>query len=214
MAGALNVESSNKPVSIALTASKFLFPIAIIGYLLWRMDPEDWQKLSERPIAYPILAAALGVAFTAILLSFVRWWVLVRCQGIALGLIEALRLSSICFLLSFVSAGSVGGDLFKAIFLVRRSPGEKIPAIASVVVDRGCGLFGLLLLVSIGLLIRSDSDSFQFNGVGISEIKWMVGTLLVVGTAVLCTLVFGGKIVDRMISRAASIPFVGSAIAS
>lgn len=213
MVGALTVQTSNKLISFAFTASKFIFPVAIIGYLLWRMKPEDWQHLSDRSIAYPILAGALGVAFTAILLSFVRWWVLVRCQGIKLGLIEALRLSSICFLLSFVSAGSVGGDLFKAIFLVRRSPGKEIPAIASVIVDRGCGLYGLLLLVSIGLLIRSDSDSFEFNGVGITEIKWLVGSLLVTGTAVLCTLVFGGKIVDRLISHASSLPLVGSAIA-
>lgn len=213
MVGALTVSSPNKIITVTLTATKFIFPVAIIGYLLYRMDPADWQNLSERSIAYPVLAGALGVAFAAILLSFVRWWVLVRCQGITLSLIEALRLSSICFLLSFVSAGSVGGDLFKAIFLARRSPGKQIPAIASVIVDRGCGLYGLLLLVSIGLLIRSDSDSFEFNGVGITEIKWIVGSLLVGGTALLCTLVFGGKAVDRLISYAASFPLIGSAIA-
>lgn len=208
----MTLPNFQKTASVLLSVSKFLFPVAIIAYLLYRMDPEDWRGLSERSIDYPILAGALGVALAAILLSFVRWWVLVRCQGIALSLLEALRLSSICFLLSFVSAGSVGGDLFKAVFLARRSPGKKISAIASVIVDRGCGLYGLLLLVSIGLLIRSNSNSFEFNGVGTAEIKWFVGSLLVAGTAVLCMLVFGGKAVDRLISRSASLPFIGPAI--
>ncbi|MFG0291147.1 MAG: lysylphosphatidylglycerol synthase transmembrane domain-containing protein [Rhodopirellula sp. JB044] len=200
---------SDKSKTIATTLVKFLVPVIIIGYLLWRMPASDWEKLSERSIAYPVLFAALGVALAAIVLSFVRWWLLVRCQGIPLSLMEAMRLSSICFLLSFVSAGSVGGDLFKAVFLARRSPGKRIAAIASVVVDRGAGLYGLLLLVSMGLLIRQSTDSFEFNGVGLDDIKWMVGILLGVGTAVLVTLVFGGKVVDRIISRLSEINVIG-----
>ncbi|EMI46695.1 YbhN family protein [Rhodopirellula sp. SWK7] len=203
---------SDKPKTIAITLIKFLVPVVIIGYLLWRMPASDWAKLSERSIAYPVLFAALGVALAAIVLSFVRWWLLVRSQGIPLSLMEAMRLSSICFLLSFVSAGSVGGDVFKAVFLARRSPGKRIAAVASVLVDRGAGLYGLLLLVSMGLLIRKSTDPFEFNGVGLDDIKWMVGVLLGVGTAVLVMLVFGGKIVDRLITRLSEISVIGPVV--
>ncbi|MCM2371230.1 lysylphosphatidylglycerol synthase transmembrane domain-containing protein [Aporhodopirellula aestuarii] len=203
---------SNKPKTIAITLVKFLVPVVIIGYLLWRMPASDWTNLSERSIAYPVLFAALGVAFAAIVLSFVRWWVLVRCQGIPLSLMEALRLSSICFLLSFVSAGSVGGDVFKAVFLARRTPGKRIAAVASVLVDRGAGLYGLLLLVSMGLMIRTSTDPFEFNGVGLDDIKWIVGVLLGTGTAVLVTLVFGGKIVDRVIKQLSQVSIIGPVI--
>lgn len=191
---------------------KFLIPAIIIGVLLWRMDPADWQKLSERPIQYPVLLAALGVALIAMTLSFVRWWVLVRCQGIALSLIEALRLSSICFLLSFVSVGSVGGDLFKAVFLARRSPGQRIPAVASVLVDRGSGLYGLLLLVAMGLLVRESSNPFEFNGLGINEIKWIVGSLVGGSSLVLAFLVFGGRVVDQLLASLSKVAIIGPVI--
>lgn len=204
---------SHRYQTILFTLLKFTVPIAIIGYLLYHMDPGDWERLRERSISYPVLAVAWGVALMAIGLSFVRWWVLVRCQGITLSLIESLRLSSICFLLSFVSVGSVGGDLFKAVFLARRSPGQRVEAVASVVVDRGSGLYGLLLLVSLGLLMRESSETFEFNGIGINDIKWIVGILATAGTFVLAVLVFGGRVIDRMIARLSSIAVVGSTIA-
>nr|WP_315852699.1 lysylphosphatidylglycerol synthase transmembrane domain-containing protein [Allorhodopirellula solitaria] len=198
---------------MATTILKLVAPVLIIGFLLWRMPASAWQQLSERAINFPLLAAALGVAMTALIVSFVRWWVLVRCQGIPLRLLESLRLSSICFLLSFVSAGSVGGDLFKAVFLARRSPGKRVAAVASVFVDRGSGMYGLLLLVSFGLLIRNANDPFVFNGISVENIKWIVGGMLATGTAILLVLVLGGKFVDRVIRKLSGIAVIGPAIA-
>jgi uncharacterized protein (TIRG00374 family) len=202
----------HKAVSVFTTIAKFTIPVVIIGFLLWKIPASGWEDLSRRQVNFPVLAAALGVALAAVIISFVRWWVLVRCQGIPLSLMEALRLSSICFLLSFISPGSVGGDLFKAVFLARRTPGKRIAAVASVFVDRGAGMYGLLVLVSIGLMLRQSSDSFEFNGIGINDFKWIVGVLLGVGTAVLLFLVFGGKIVDRLIRQLSNLPVIGHAI--
>ncbi|MCC9657677.1 lysylphosphatidylglycerol synthase transmembrane domain-containing protein [Rhodopirellula halodulae] len=192
-----------------ITLIKFAVPIAIIGYLLQRIEPQQWDDLTARSINTPLLLGALCVAICALLVSFVRWWVLVRCQGIPLSLLEAMRLSSICFLLSFVSAGSVGGDLFKAIFLAKRSPGKRVAAVASVVVDRGSGLYGLLLLVSGGLLLHQSQDPFEFNGITIDDIKLITVGLLSVGSAILAVLVFGGKFVDTMMQRIEKWPVVG-----
>ncbi|MCC9641269.1 flippase-like domain-containing protein [Rhodopirellula sp. JC740] len=192
-----------------ITLIKFAVPIAIIGYLLQRIEPQQWEDLTARSINTPLLLGALCVAICALLVSFVRWWVLVRCQGIPLSLLEAMRLSSICFLLSFVSAGSVGGDLFKAIFLAKRSPGKRVAAVASVVVDRGSGLYGLLLLVSGGLLLHQSQDPFEFNGITIDDIKLITVGLLSVGSAILAVLVFGGKFVDTMMQRIEKWPVVG-----
>src|SRR6056297_4148420 len=133
--------------------AKFLIPAGIIAYLLlYHVKPEDWADVRDQPKSYWLMAAALLVALAAMSLSFVRWCVLVRCQGIRLTMVEAFRLGAICFLLSFVSAGSVGGDLFKAIFLAKRRPGKRVQAVYSVLVDRGSGLYGLLLLVAAALL--------------------------------------------------------------
>ena len=206
-----------------MMALKFALPAAIIGFLVWRIEPEQWHDLSAQPKNYGLLVAALLVSIAAMALSFARWCVLVRCQGIELSMLEAQRLGSICFLLSFVSVGSVGGDVFKAIFLAKRRPGKRVAAIASVLVDRGCGLYGLLLLVAGGLLIGGNisddisdasSPSGASSGIGIEQIKWATAILVGTGTIVLSILVLGGRSVDRLITWGSDLPIVGKIIAT
>jgi uncharacterized membrane protein YbhN (UPF0104 family) len=204
---------------LLLTVAKFAIPIAIIAFLLTQIDQTQWDELTAHPKNYWILTAALLVAMAAVALSFARWCVLVRCQGIDLTMLEAFRLGSICFLLSFVSAGSVGGDLFKAIFLARRRPGKRVQAVASVFVDRGVGLYGLLLLVALALLIRDPSDAFALGSQDVQDVKLDIGkiklataVLATAGTAVLALLVFGGRVVDRLIRRGSTLPLVGGLI--
>ena len=67
---------------------------------------------------------------------------------------DAFRLSFLSYLLNFVSVGSVGGDLFKAFFIAREQPGRRTEAVATVVVDRIVGLYGLLLVTRSGSLER------------------------------------------------------------
>lgn len=200
---------------IAVSLAKFAIPLAIITFLLVRIDDESWDALYRQPKNYVLLATALLVSIMAMSLSFARWCVLVRCQGIQLSMLEAFRLGSIGFLLSFVSAGSVGGDLFKAIFLANRRPGKRVEAVASVFVDRGVGLYGLLLLVSIGLLMRSSNvieaagqDTIQ----DIDKIKTATTVLIGIGTAVLAVLVLGGKSVDKLIRWGGKLPGIGALV--
>jgi len=201
---------NHRTKKIFTSLAKFAFPAAIIFWLLWRMEPEQWQQLREQPKDYPLLVAALLIALCGMVLSFVRWWLLVRCQGITLTVIEALRLSSIGFLLSFVSAGSVGGDLFKAIFLAKRSPGKRIEAVASVVVDRGVGLLGLMLLVTVALAFVAPKPGT--DGENIAKIRQSTSSLCVIGCIVVGVLVLGGKPIDRLIRWAATWPTVGGVV--
>jgi uncharacterized protein (TIRG00374 family) len=194
--------------SIAVRIAKFAIPVAIIGYLLWRIEPAQWHELGAQEKNYGLLAAALLVALVALSLSFARWCILVRCQGIELTMLEAFRLGAISFLLSFVSAGSVGGDLFKAIFLARRRPGKRVAAVASVLVDRACGLYALILLVAVGLLLADPVDRSD-GAVGLGQIKLATATLFVAGTSVLAILVLGGKQVDRWITALGDSGLVG-----
>ncbi len=61
--------------------------------------------------------------FCAVSLTFVRWYLLVRALGLHFRLLDAFRLGFLGYLFNFVSVGSVGGDLFKAIFIAREQPG-------------------------------------------------------------------------------------------
>ncbi len=195
---------------IASAALKFAIPAVILGFLISRID---WGKLADQQKNYPLLVAAILIAFVGVNLSFVRWCLLARCQGIALSLVEALRLGSIGFLLSFVSAGSVGGDLFKAVFLVKQSPGKGVEAVASVMVDRGVGLFGLLLLVSCGFLVIDPPNASAGDTAKFQQIKWATFGLVIAGMVVLMILVFGGKGIDRFVQHASRYRFIGKVVA-
>jgi len=196
--------------TVLASVVKFAIPAVIIAWLLWRMEPEQWSQLHEQPKNHLLLGSALLVALSALLVSFLRWWLLVRCQGITLSVVEALRLSSIGFLLCFVSAGSVGGDLFKAIFLARRSRGKRFEAVASVVVDRGAGLLGLVLLVTIAMVILKPASVTENED--LARIGQAAMWLSLVGFTVIGVLILGGKPIDRLIRWAATWPVVGGTL--
>ncbi len=194
-----------------LTIVKFTLPAAIIGFLVWRIEPDQWELLTSQPKNYWLLTTAFIVALASMCLSFARWCLLVRCQGIELSMMEAFRLGAIGYLLSFVSAGSVGGDVFKAVFLAKRRPGKRVDAVASVLVDRGSGLYGLLLLVAAGLIYCNPPESSQ-SLIKMDQIKWATGSLIAVGTAVLAVLILGGRGVDRLIGWGGTLPVIGGIV--
>ena len=102
------------------------------------------------------------VVLTAVSVTIVRWYLLVRALGLRFRLVDAFRLGYLGYLLNFVSVGSVGGDLFKAIFIAREQPGRRAEAVATVLVDRIVGMYGLVLLTSgvigLGGIPNSDRD--------------------------------------------------------
>jgi len=191
-----------------LTVAKFAIPIVIIGYLYSNISPQKWNQLEQQPKNYPLLAAALLVALLSISISFSRWCLLVRSLGIRLPIIEAFRLGAIGFLLNFISAGSVGGDFFKAVFLARRRPGQRFEAVASILVDRACGLFGLIVLVGMALVIAPPTATAEHVD-ELRQIRFATAALITAGAAALAVLVLGGRWVDRLVKLASQLRLVG-----
>ena len=138
---------------------KFAIPIVIIGWLLSNLEQSSLDNLvSQRKNGW-LLTMAFGIAFAATCISFARWYLLVRTIRLPFHLRDAFRLSFMGFLLNFVSAGSVGGDLFKAIFIAREQPGRRTEAVATVVVDRVVGLYALLVVASSAIVLTGIPDS-------------------------------------------------------
>lgn len=191
-----------------LRIAKFAIPLIIIGYLYTNIPEEKWDQLAAQPKNYRLLAGALLVALLSICISFSRWCLLVRSLGIALPLGEAFRLGAIGFLLNFVSAGSVGGDVFKAIFLARRRPGQRIEAVASILVDRACGLFGLISLVGLAFVVAPPIATAA-HAAELERIRYVTAALVSAGIAALAILVLGGRWVDRLVSLASRLRLIG-----
>lgn len=130
-------------------------PLAIIGVLLWRLDREQLRQLMQQPIRWQWLVLGFACSFLAVCLSFYRWYCLVRCLNLPFRLRDAFRLGFLGYLLNFVAVGSVGGDVFKAIFIAREHPGRRTLAVTSVIVDRLVGMYALLLLAAGAMLVTT-----------------------------------------------------------
>ncbi len=78
---------------------------------------------------------------------------------------RCFRLGFLGYLYNFITPGSVGGDLFKAVFLLHGNQGRGAEAAVTVVVDRLIGLYALFVVGSTAILAsgmwRMDSKEVQ-----------------------------------------------------
>lgn len=142
-------------------------PAAIIGWLVYQAVRNDsFTRLRDEPKQWNFLALALATCFVAVLLTMVRWYFLVRTLNVPLTWRDAFRLGFLGYLFNFISPGSVGGDLFKVVYLAKQRPGQRTEVALSVVFDRLLGLYAVFLLATGAILWtgmwRSPSDEVRF----------------------------------------------------
>lgn len=193
----------------AILFLKVAIPLALFAYLLGRVDPEHYRVFWEQPKRWDLMTLALASAFLAIIISFMRWRSLVRAFQIPFTPGEALRLGFLGYLLNFISFGSVGGDLFKAILVAKDRPQRRPEAVASVLLDRAIGLLGLVLLASMSLI--------AFSGSGLPTplivIRDWATAVALASLVALLTAIYAGAWFDRLIDWGSGIPVVGKALA-
>ena len=123
---------------------------------------------------------AFGVAcyLVTVMLAGARWWWLLKVNGMNVSLLEALRFTWIGVFFNTVFPGSTGGDVLKALYIMKRCPGHRVEALVSVGVDRILGLGSLALLGAICVLFAIDQ--FTTIAAGIWGVILGVGALGVV----------------------------------
>ena len=134
--------------------AKLALGLAIVAYLLNQaQSSENFDSILHDRKDWWMLGGAVLCVTVAVLMGFVRWYLLVRATDLPFTLADALRLGSLGFALNFVGPGGVGGDLFKGVVLAREHPNRKTDALATVLADRVLGLTGLLAVTSIAILV-------------------------------------------------------------
>lgn len=192
----------------ALLLVKLVAPVALFVFLLWRVSAEDYEAFWQQPKQWPLLAAAQVTALVAISASFLRWFLLVRSFAIPFTPGEALRLGFLGYMLNFVSFGSVGGDVFKAILVARDKPEKRPEAVASVLLDRAIGLLGLIILAWVSLMsVPAD----ELSSVLIA-IRKASGVVVVCSIAALLAAVFAGKWFEKVLDYFERLPMVGATL--
>jgi uncharacterized protein (TIRG00374 family) len=187
---------------------KAALAVAILSYLIVQVQRnEGFARLVDQPKQWGILAAALGCTFCAVTLTFFRWHVLITALDLPFHFVDTLRLASLGFALNFVSLGSVGGDLFKAVFLAREFPGRRTDAVATVIADRLMGLLTYLAVASVAILAADWSHVSAAAEVLCDTILLVTAVgYTVVGLILLVPALSGPRIQDWI----ASLPVVGA----
>ena len=105
-------------------------------------------------IALFALGAALFFVFIVVINS--RWYFLLRANGLGVRFLEAQKFGWIGLFFNNVMPGATGGDVVKAVYIVRRCSGDKVRAVVSIVVDRILGVISLLLVGSLASTLAVD----------------------------------------------------------
>jgi uncharacterized protein (TIRG00374 family) len=130
-------------VNAALVALAF----GLLGFVIWQNRAKIHEVFS-RHLDLRLLVLAFAIYMVAMVLTFMRWFFLVRAIEPRFTLRATMLLGFIGLVYNLVIPGAVGGDLIKAGYLVRMHI-KKTQAIASMVIDRIVGLLALFIVAAI-----------------------------------------------------------------
>jgi glycosyltransferase 2 family protein len=160
----------------------------------------------------PLILAAL-IWTVSLLITFVRWWLLVRAQGLQFSLYNALRLGLVSYFFNTFLPGSVGGDILKAV-AVARGQSRRTVAVATVIIDRIIGLWALAWLVALlGSIFWVTNNPYLLNNEALKTIVRATAAI-VIGSAFAWSLLGlqTEERAERIATRLGRIPKVGHSL--
>lgn len=126
----------------------------VVAYVIWsgRVDFGELGEAFKHDIRWII--AGFAVLLTIPLMGLVRWIVIVRMQGIQIGVYEALRIHLIGVFFNAFLFGSLGGDVLKAYYVATGAGSRKKAAsVITIFLDRILGALGFVVLAGLGVLV-------------------------------------------------------------
>jgi len=196
------------------TLLKIGISVDLVAYLVssaMTKSPETFIDLYSQPKQWGYLALATVCCTSAVLLTFIRWYYLVRALELPFRFREALRLGFLGYLFNLAPMGIVGGDLLKAVMLARQQQERRAQAVATVVVDRLIGLYVLFLVASTAILAIGLQNSPERN-VRYACYATLAATAL--GAVAVAMLLIPGVTSGRLSRMLARVPKVGHVLDS
>jgi glycosyltransferase 2 family protein len=140
-----------------LVLFKLAVSVALLGILFSRIDVGQlWTVLQT---ASPLwLAAALTVYASTVIASIWRWRLLLDAQGVHVPVVRLVRSYLVSLYFNNFLPSNIGGDVIR-IRDTAPAAGSKTLATAVVLVDRGLGLMGLVLVAACGASLAAASTA-------------------------------------------------------
>lgn len=202
---------------------QYALGIGLYSFYIWKYwkPPEGTAGVGIRdilngPLTIPPLVLAVLVYALGVLLTFWRWFVLVRAQELPFTLFHAVRLGLLGFFWSTFLPGSIGGDVFKAASIARAQTRRTV-AVATVLIDRAMGLWGIIWMVALfGSVFWLSGDAVVLKP-GDSYLRSIIlASLIIIAVSVILWLSMGvlpARNAERFARRLMHIPKVGQSVA-
>lgn len=141
-----------------INLGKYLLAIGLLAWVIY----QNWAPASGKGLAYVwqshlregksihagYFAAAFVIYLASALLTFFRWYLLVRAVDLPFRIPDAMRLGLIGLFFNTFLPGAVGGDIIKAAVLAREQSRRTV-AVATVIMDRLIALWALVWFVAL-----------------------------------------------------------------
>jgi len=126
--------------------------LALLGIVAAQID---WSQMAGRlRHGHPLdFVAAVALVLIALVIGAYRWWLLLRGAGVHLGARRLARVYAVSTFSNTFLPTNVGGDVTRALLVVRRGPLLTRVAV-TIVVDRIGGLAGLLGIAWIAFALQ------------------------------------------------------------
>ena len=209
---------------IVIIVLKYGLGLGLLAWVVWKYWIIDYNGQDmgigaalEKPIHWlPFLVAAL-FCLTSMLLTFLRWFILVRAQDLPFTIPNAIRLGLIGYYLNIFLPGAVGGDIIKAAFIAREQKRRTV-AVSTVVLDRVVGLCGLVWLCAImGILFWFGGSLMGIEALGRHALEIIIlgATVIMVGSLVFWFLLgfLSGARAESLAARLTRLPKAGHSLA-
>lgn len=171
------------------SAARFLFGFGLayllIRYTLDFTGVDLGTEVGTLNVAYLIAVVVLHGA--GLIAMAYRWALLLRVQGIDIGLWEATKLTFIGGFFNLVIPGPVSGDIVKGLLAMKSYKGKKAPIALAIVLDRTIGVavlavlscIAILFYISIFVEMNRENEIIERAIVAIASVVLIVGLLLV-----------------------------------
>lgn len=135
---------------ILIQAAKIALAIGLIFYLIHRgsLDFSVFSQVAQ----VSSIATLFLITFLGFYLNNIRWHFLVLGQGIKIKSLELLKLTFIGLFFNYAMPGGVGGDVVKAVYMVKDQPEHKYASAVSIFMDRAIGFFVMTIVASLALI--------------------------------------------------------------
>jgi uncharacterized protein (TIRG00374 family) len=170
-----------------------------------------WERHVTRhePIHLGFLGAAFAIYIVALVLTLIRWHILVRALGLEITFRDSFRYGLVGVFFNTFLPGSVGGDIITAAVLARGQT-RRTAAVATVVMDRAIALWALVWFVA--LIGGCCWLCGCLGGVAASTVVG-VASIIAASTGIIWLLLglLPQARADRFALRLTGLPFVGNA---